>query len=223
MRPFLTIVTRACDRPYFLRRNINSVKMQTNKSIEQVFIVDKERLGRYHANQSFRHNTHRIDGDYVFILDDDCRLKDKYFVQKVFEGVQNSDSPPDVVMVQTSRPQIRPKKLPKPDVWKNFHNIRIHSTNCLCYVVRRDMWVEYVYGFAKPAAGDWHFLKELVRNSSAEKFAWVEGVFSETMQLGRGKKFELKQNIVGWWEDAVEEHGIVNLGDGDWRLRLWRK
>lgn len=223
MRPFLTIVTRCCDRPRFLRRNINSIKIQTNQSIEQVFIVDKERLGRYHANQSFRYNTHRIDGEYVFIIDDDCRLKDKLFVQKVYDGVQACDNAPDIVMVQTSRPQIKPKRLPKDDVWGNFHNIRIHSTNCLCYVVRRDIWVKYAYGFGKPAAGDWHFLKEIWRNSSADKFIWVPGIFSETMQLGRGKKFELKQNIVGWWEDIVAEFGIVDLGEGDWRLRLWRR
>lgn len=219
-QPFLTIVTRACDRPYFLNRNIESVEMQTDQDIEQIFIVDKERKGRHWANCEFRHHTHRIDGKYVFILDDDCRLKSKYFVQKVREG---AESDPDVIMVQTSRPQIKPKKLPKDDVWGSFNNIRIHSTNCLCYVVRQDMWVKYVYGFAKPAAGDWHFLKELLAYSRADKFAWVEGVFSETMQLGRGKKFELKQNIEGWWEKTVEEHGIEDLGEGDRRLRLWKK
>ena len=219
MRPFLTIVTRCCDRPWHLNRNIESIEQQIDKDIEQIYIVDEDRKGRYWANQEFRNHTHRIDGKYVFIIDDDCRLINKEFVLKLKEGAVGD---PHVIMVQTSRPQIRPKKLPKDDVWGHFNNIRLHSTNCLCYVVRREMWQKYVYAFGTPAAGDWHFLKELLANSSGDKFAWVPGVFSETMQLGRGKKFELKQNIEGWWMKTVAEHRIEDVGDGDWRLRLWR-
>ena len=212
--PFLSIVTRCCRRPDFLTRNIASIKGQTDQDVEQVYIVDKDQRGRYWANQEFANHVHRVDGEYVFILDDDCRLTSYEFVAKVREG---SKSNPDVIMVQTSRPQLKPRKLPRDDVWGKYAELHIHTTNCLCYVIKHDIWTHFIVEYGYPSAGDWHFLQAVIRNTS--DFVWVEGVMSETMQLGRGHKFEKCEKE--WWGGVVGEQGIEDVGDGDWRLRLW--
>lgn len=209
--PFLTIVTRCCKRPKMLTANIESVLSQTDRDVEQIFIVDYNQAGVRRANISLAQNRGRISGDYVYILDDDTRLEDKNFVAKIRCIARTG---PDVIMVKSRRPQFAPHILPKPFVWNCPERLALTSTNCLCYVVKRQVWLDHIEAFGAPAAGDWWFLERL-RNRGAT-FAWIDLVVAETQQLGRGKLFEKCGR--DWFQRVAREFELTEVAPGDWRL-----
>jgi len=196
-----------------LTSNIESVLSQSDRDVEQIFIVDRNQAGVLRANISLAQNKDRISGDYVYILDDDTRLEDKDFVAKV-RRIAETEPEPDVIMVKSRRPQFAPHILPKPFVWNCSERLALTSTNCLCYVVKRQPWLDCIEAFGEPAAGDWHFLKA-VRDSGAS-FAWLDEIVAETQQLGRGRLFE--QCGKGWFRKVAREFELAEVASGDWRL-----
>jgi len=208
---FLTIVTRCCKRPRMLTSNIESVLSQTDQDVEQIFIVDYDQAGVPRANASLAQNKNRVSGDYVYILDDDTRLEDKGFVAKIR---CSAETDPDVIMVKSRRPQFSPHILPKPFVWNCPERLALTSTNCLCYIVKRQVWLEHIEAFGESAAGDWHFLKA-VRDSGAS-FAWLDEIVAETQQLGRGRLFE--ECGRDWFRKAAQEFELAEIAPNDWRL-----
>lgn len=194
-----------------LTLNVQSVLTQTDRDVEQIFIVDYDQVGVLVANKSLALNKHRVEGDYVYILDDDTRLLNKRFVARLKPVVESS---PDVIMVKSSRPQFAPHVLPKPHVWNCPDRLALGSTNCLCYVVRRQMWMDYIKAFGEPAAGDWWFLKRL--KSRGATFAWIDLIVAETQQLGRGRLFEKCGR--DWFQQIAQELELTEVEPNDWRL-----
>lgn len=210
---FLTVVTRCCRRPQSLSENIASIEMQTDHDVEQIFIVDRQRKGMKEANQSLALNADRVDGDYVYILDDDCIVIDPYFVEKVKEVAGD-----DVIMVKSMRPPGPPSRQSLvPTVWEG--TLRHGTCNCLCYVVRSGLWKEYIERYGTKCGGDWAFLRRVLGAKPA--MYWLDEIVADARQLGRGKLFETAED--GWFERVAEEHNLENLGEGDWRLRLWMR
>jgi len=216
MTPFLTIVTRCCRRPLLLTNNVFSVLGQNDRDLEQIFVVDKHKRGVYWANRNLAEQVHRIAGEWVYILDDDCRLTSPGFVTLLKDAARQE---PDVIMVKSSRPQIAPHTLPKADVWGHADRFRAACCNCLCYAVRADLWREHISAFGRAAGGDWGFLEKLLYHNV--KFAWADKVVAQTQQLGRGKLFE--DCGKSWFADFVNSFGVelLNASD-DWRLQLYR-
>jgi len=198
-----------------LGENIQSVKDQTCHDLEQVFIVDRQRKGIKSANKSLALNKDRVDGDYVYILDDDCMLTNPEFVGAIKDVV--SEESWDIIMVKSTRPPGPPSRQPLvPTVWEG--RLRHGSCNCLCYVIRAELWKEYIEWFgSKPRGGDWWFLSQVL--GTAPSIYWLDEVMADARQLGRGKLFEDAPK--GWFERVAEEHSLENLGEEDWRLRLW--
>lgn len=215
-QPFLTLITRCCWRPKMLSKAIDSALAQTSKDFEIVFIVDKNKRGVRWANQQFAENKHRIDGQYVYTLDDDTFLPSKYFVAKL-KQVAEANKYPDVIMVKGSRPQLSPKILPKDTVWGHRERLKITSTNGACFVTKRQAWLDHCEDYGLRGSGDWNFMSAL-KSDGTLKFFWWDFIAKETQQLGRGKKFEnCKAN---WWQRIVKKYGIELVSDNDWRLRL---
>lgn len=212
--PLLTVVTRTCRRPALLGANIESLLAQTDRDVEQVFIIDNERRGIAWANRQFHVHRQRVDGRYVYILDDDCKLINDEFVARLRRAV---DDEPDVVMVRSRRPQRRIKELPT--VWGQRDRLRKKTTNCLCYVVRNDWYRAHVIGFGSRICGDWHFLDRLLKHGAG--LVWLDLFVGQTQQLGRGRHFEDCGD--DWFERVVEKYGIQEVETGDWRLRLWQQ
>lgn len=216
-RPFLTIVTRACNRPKALEHAVLSVVQQTCKDVEQIFIVDREQAGRWAADKSLNDNVDRVDGELVYILDDDCFLNNLEMVAQVKDFYERYRKP-DVVMMRSLRPQIKPHILPHAWVWGHSEILRMSTTNCLCYAIKRDVWKEHIWNFGeKHAGGDWHFL-ESVRDSGAS-FGWMDIQVAQTGQIGSGIKFEAV--APGWFERVVQKYRVEEIAPDDWRLRLW--
>ena len=215
---FLTIVTRACQRPQMLSENIASVKSQTCHDLEHIFIVDHTRLGIHVADRALALNMDRVEGEWVYILDDDCILINDNFVELVKDVVATENH--DIIMVKSRRPPGPPSRqsiVPTPQVWGG--KMRHGSTNCLCYVMRASLWkvVVEVFG-AKPWGGDWHMLEAALHREPT--IYWLDEIVADARQLGRGKKFETSSRT--WWSKVTDIHpDIENLGNEDWRLQLW--
>jgi glycosyltransferase involved in cell wall biosynthesis len=202
-----------------LTKALNSVLAQTCKSIEVIFIIDNQKRGVKWANKQFAANIHRVDGEYVYTLDDDSFLPSKQFVARLRQFARAKDNPA-VIMVKGRRPQLKPNILPKPSVWGRRAKLRVTTTNGACFVVRQDAWKKHVAAYGNRGSGDWNFLSAL-KSDGGLNFTWFDFVAKETQQLGRGRKFESCKP--GWWGRAVKKFKIEQVSKGDWRLQLWKK
>ncbi len=222
---FLTIVTRCCKRPVALARCIESVQAQTDLDIEQVFIVDEVGHGLTWANRQFHAQRRRVEGEYVFLLDDDGVLAGPDFVARLRACVAQWDTP-DVVLVKQR--QIEPVKrlLPPPAIWSLNWETGVRPARWIgsgyCFAVRRELWLanawRYSYGQGKTwhTGGDWHFMTALCGWPGLH-FVRLDVVASRNLQRGYGKRFENCEP--DWFERVVERFGIEDRGDSDWRLR----
>ncbi len=138
--PFLTIITRTCNRPNLLQENIESINKQTDGDFEHLFIVDEIGRGKIWAQASlnkFKNNI-GIKGKYVFILDDDDILVDPNFVSVLKE--RSKDSNPDLIMF---RGKLGNKIYP-PDV--HFGKPPIHTKICtFCFATERNLYMENIH------------------------------------------------------------------------------
>lgn len=214
--PFLTILTRCCKRPAMLAKNIASVKEQTNDDIEQVFLIDRFTRGRLWANQNMDGCKKYIRGEYVYILDDDCRLIHPEFVARLKQAIRSN--PADIAMVRCSRPQLRPKILPRREGWGKPKKIRGKQLNCLCYVVKRELWETAIRYFGTGVSGAGRFFDALMKFTPT--LAWVPILAAETMQLGRDGGFERVKP--SWPDEIVRRHHMQFVDEDIWRMEHWR-
>lgn len=219
VKPFLSIVTRTCMRKKFLTENIQSVKAQTCQDIEQVFIVDRARKGIQWADRSFVANRNRVNGEYSYIIDDDCWLIDNAFVERTKKFIEKNNYP-QLIMFRSRRPAGPPSNqtvFPTKEVWGKIP--KHQTTNCLCYMVKTPLWKKNIHYFGIRAwGGDWVFLESLLKEG--HKIHWLDTEpMAESHQLGRGRLFENVEK--GWFEQVAKNEGLVNLGDDDWRLQLY--
>jgi len=180
-RPFLSIVTRCytSQRPKSLGINRASVAAQTDQDLEQVFIEDVVGIGIHGANVSLAENKDRVRGEYVLILDDDDRLTYDYFIRDLKAIVKRYD--PDVVI---SKMLWKEGRILPPDAYweKPPKGGRIGTNN---FVVRRDVWLEYISAFGVPRGGDISFIKKLW--DKGYKFFWWDEVTSSIQRIGYGR------------------------------------
>ena len=217
--PFLSIITRTCNREKFLQENILSVKDQSDKRLEQIFVVDRSRRGIQAADRALAENKHRMIGNFSYICDDDCWLIDSQFVERLKDFAEQNPQA-DLIMFRSKRPKGPPSNqtvFPTKEVWGKTP--KHQTTNCLCYAIRTPIWKQHIHHFGThPWGGDWHFLEAVL--GAGHKPFWMEGLpVAESRQLGRGKLFEPTKP--GWFERVAKEQGLVNLAKDDWRLRLF--
>ncbi len=223
--PFLTIVTRCCKRPVALVRAIESVQMQTDKDVEQVFIVDEGGKGLVWANRQLHEQRGRVSGEYVFVLDDDDMLATPGFVARLKDCVAQWDTP-DVILLRHR--QRAPKKvlLPPPHVWSLDWEMGERperwAGSVYCFAVKRELWLANVWHFSHgqgvdwQTGGDWHFATALC-SWPGLRFVRLDLVAGRSFQRGYGKQFEACKK--GWFMKVAERFGIEDRGGGDWRLR----
>jgi len=217
---YLSIATRTCMRPGFLKDNIESVKSQSDNDIEQVFIVDRSKKGIQWADRALHENRKRMNGEWSFILDDDCWLTDTEFVSKLRLFTKENPQA-NLIMFRSKRPKGPPSDqtvFPTREVWGKMP--KHQTTNCLCYAIRTPIWKQHILHFGTHDwGGDWHFLEAVLK--AGHKPFWMEGPpIAESRQLGRGKLFEPAQP--GWFERVATQEGLADLGKDDWRLQLWK-
>lgn len=206
----ITFVTRCCKRPTMLSRNIESVQSQTSSDWEQLFLVDQQGHNDIPwANKQLDEHKEFIQGDWVFILDDDCVLVENDFVSTIQKATSLAPRA-KLIMVRSVRPQLDPQLLPTNNLWGKdfsaFGNIGIR-VNCLTYVVARDLWCAKITEF-KGHSGARTFFEAVIQENP--RVMWVDQVMSSTQQLGRGKRFE--DCKPDWWKKIVGKYGLIRAG-----------
>lgn len=193
----IAFVTRCCNRPKMLSENIASIQKSINArkkistaKVQQIFLVDDKRRGIHFANKALVRAIPHIDSDWVYILDDDCWLVDhKFLLSPVFLLPHYKDEY-DIVFYKSKRPPGPPSGtsiMPTREVWTERVPKHGH-TNCLCYLVKAELWKKHIDKFGASAGGDWTFLKALM--GANPKTVWINKIVAEARQLGRGKLFE---------------------------------
>ena len=216
VKPFLSFVTRACNRPIMLEQNILSVQAQTCGDWEHIIIYDDQQRGMSWADKALDKYKRSVTGAYRYILDDDCLLLDFSFVAALRAIVESHGTAPDLIMVRSKRPPGPPSNetiFPSVRVWGG--KVAHGTTNCLCYVMCSHLWDRFIFEFGtKPWGGDWHFLKAALPH--VNKTVWYPAIVAEAQQLGRGRLFE--PTHAGWFEDLAIEYGYkYDKAHGVWR------
>jgi len=167
------------------------------------------------ANQQLDQYKQHVGGEWVFILDDDCVLIDDEFVATVKESVSDASFKAELVMVRSVRPQLSPHILPVDNLWardwSHWNNVG-NRTNCLTYVVKRDLWRSTIKEF-KGHSGARTFFEAIIRKNPHT--VWIDRIMSSTQQLGRAKHFEDCQP--GWFKNVVDQYGLEKVEQGVWK------
>lgn len=212
-QPFVTFLTRACCRPQMLQKCIDSVLAQTVKDWEQVFILDTRRRGLVWANNALANNRDRVWGQWVFHLDDDCRLIMPSFIARVQAHLKRyPDS--EVIMLKSKRQQFKPHILPHASAWGKPQNLNMRA-NGMCHIVRRDVWYDCIPAICGGGAGANRFIQAFLK--AGAKLSWLDIIASETQQVGSGVKFE--ECKANWWTQITKQYKIKQIALQDWRLQ----
>jgi len=195
----LSVVTRCCMRPELLRENVESVRKQTARFVQQIFIVDRHRQGISWANKQLHEKRNFVTGDYVFILDDDNILPDNEFWEYASLVAEYADTP-EVLVTLALRPSGQ-RVFPGHEDWVNKNLVKAR-TNAHCYVVRSDIWKKHIISFGTPTthSGAWQFPEAMLKHKPPYRWKWVEVIAGESVQLGRGHTDNLGED---WWEKYV--------------------
>jgi len=153
---------------------------QIDPDYEHIVIVDAVGRGLHAANKSLAENKHRMKGQYVFILDDDNYVSDRYFIKHLKNVV--SQHPVDIVLFMAHRKPFS-QTLPSKRVWGK-QPILGEIDSC-CFVVKRAIWQKHIHEFGKPKHGDYHFIKALF-DKGYSKY-WLSKTMVMIPTIGGGK------------------------------------
>ena len=210
---FMTFVMRCCMRPKMMSDAIDSILRQTSKDFEIIFIPDFKRRGVNWANKQFGLNTHRIDGLYVYAVDDDSLIIYNDLIKDLKQIHEKQN--PGVIMVKGKRPKIKPYILPKASVWGKRDKLVIRSTNGSCFISCNDAWKKLCYHYGNGGSGDWNYMQAL--KNSSYTFYWFDKIVKEAQKLSRGK---VESNCPNdWFKRICRRYGIKEVSKGDWRLK----
>lgn len=219
--PFLTIITRCCQRPQLLRRCIQSVKAQTCQDIEQLFLVDERRRGLAWANRQFDVHKDKPGGGYIYLLDDDGRLADPRFVGQVRQMATQADRP-DLILVKSLQTNLD-RVLPPDEIWnldwRRGERPARWVGSGYTFVVRSEVWRANAWryhagqGETWHTGGDWQFMTGMIGiDVNAAKLDLVASI----AERRRGRGFEnVKKD---WFGPVVRKYGLEHVGENVWRL-----
>ncbi|TFH66924.1 MAG: glycosyltransferase family 2 protein [Gemmatimonadales bacterium] len=180
--PFLTVLTRTCKRPKMLERNKESLRAQTDQDYEHIILEDDQHRGMLFANSQFYENRHLVNGEYVYLLDDDDYLINPEFVRTLKDVARDREAP-DVIVFQFDHLHLGLQ--PGNQYAGEPHAGAIGGSS---FVVRSGPWLKHIKEFCRKEGGDFVFIRKLW--DRGYRFANVAGVMGRIGQVGRGKQTE---------------------------------
>lgn len=182
--PFLSIVTRRYmgARESLFAKHQESIKSMTNKSMEQIFIIDYIGQGVQSANRSFEYAGHLLTGKYVFLLDDDDFITNP----EMIADLENVKGDPDVIFFKMHINNKNNCLYPTPNCWgdKPIQG----SIGGSCFVVKRELWLKHIHKFGEPKTmGDFCFINSVWSEPNL-KAVWLDVKMCETGRVSRGAK-----------------------------------
>jgi glycosyltransferase involved in cell wall biosynthesis len=163
------------------KQHLASVEMQKDRDFEHIVLKDNVGIGVAKANQLFFQNKDRVNGDYVFMLDDDDIFITDDFVSDMKYIAMNTNYP-GIIFI---RMQINEDIVPTEKIWNTNRLLKCHIGTS-CFIMRSDLWKENIQHFASiPTTGDFHFINTVF--SKNPKVFWQNKLYSKTLRVSRGQ------------------------------------
>lgn len=176
MAAFLTIYTPTYRRPRFLAACKESVAAQSDRDYQHLVIEDRVGVGVEGMFLAVRDNVGLIEGQYVYMLQDDDVLVDRDFVRELKRFVWEHNDPP-VVIVRNKKHGLQPRR------WRQAP--QLGSIDLGSYVVRADVFCRHADQFGARYEGDYDFIRFLWDRRYT--FAWWDRLVAEAQQVGMGR------------------------------------
>lgn len=180
-RPFLEVLTRTFGaRPRLLQNNVASLQAQTCPDWLQTILVDEECRGVSWAQENMANYAHNLQGEYIWILDDDDRAIYPELVAEL--KTIAAEHNPDVMMVRMNHKERG--ILPDAAHWGRppEHGF----IGCSAYIVRRELWQAHAAAFIPGTYySDFTFIKAIFESDPIVYWHYI--VASEVQMIGLGK------------------------------------
>lgn len=180
IRPFITIITRhfnSENRAKWFELNKKSVEMQTDNDYVHLILEDKIGIGSHKANLMFNENKDFVEGEYVFMLDDDdCFIRNDFISD--MKSISIKYNYPEVIFVQMT---LGGRLIPDEYCWKKAKMEKNHIGTS-CFVMRRDIWKKNIHMFSESQTGDFDFINH-VYNKKPTVY-WQEKIYTEVNNIG---------------------------------------
>lgn len=153
---FLEILTRHyVRRPNLVRRNQDSLARQTCDDWQQTLLIDDVGRGVAWANRNLAAYASRLEGEYIWILDDDDVCACNTLVEDAMRIVAERD--PDVIIVRGE--WMDRGLVPDDEHWGRppmFGKVGMSN-----FVIRRHVWQEHAKALAVDVGADYHFIRDV--------------------------------------------------------------
>lgn len=176
----LEVLTRCYQRPKMLRHNIDSLLCQTCGDWQQTLLIDEVGRGVGWSYLELARYANELEGDYIWILDDDDMCIRNTLVNELAQIVESHN--PDVIMIRMNHLErgILPShtwgKLPK-----------MGDIGCSAFVVRRDIWATHSIEFERgDYSSDYHFIASVFDKPGLNVF-WHDVIASQVQRISMGQ------------------------------------
>jgi hypothetical protein len=177
--PFLEVITRHYTRrPNLVQDNFASLDAQTCDDWVQTLLVDDVGHSVEWANYWLGKYGPNLEGDYIWVLDDDDICVRDTFVEEIAHIVQAHN--PDVIICKIDANGV----IPPPQLWGKPPQIT--QIGMACFVVRREVWQEYADAFWPKLAADFNFINAVWQAGKYEWY-WHDQLVMKIQQVGRGR------------------------------------
>lgn len=156
--------------------------MQTDPDFEQIIIVDNDGHGVHWANKQISELCGKLNGDYVYILDDDDFIVCENFIKEFKLFIKKSC---DIIIVKG---WIHEKEFPK--TWQAPpERGKIAAPN---FIAKRNIFDKYCQYWDIEKRGDFNFINAVYQNSHLFQW-WDRFIFYADPSSG---KTETQKNVI---------------------------
>jgi glycosyltransferase involved in cell wall biosynthesis len=162
-----------------LMANIGSLEAQTDPDWRQTMLVDGEGRGVGEAQAALANFAPYVDGDFVWILDDDDACIRPTLVEELKAIAIDHD--PDVVMVRMDHG--RRGILPDDGHWQQAPELSWIGASA--YIVRRDVWQRFASRFSSAHySSDFDFIDAIFGGDP--QVYWLDVIASKVQRISLG-------------------------------------
>ena len=177
---FLEVITRCFQRPRMLAYNQESLQSQTCDDWIQTLLVDEIGRGVGWSYQQMALYADDLEGDYIWILDDDdmCIRMTLVDELKQIATIHN----PDVIMIKMNH--LTRGILPDELVWKRKPVIAHIGVSA--FVVKRELWQRHAGAFlSADYSADFDFISSIFQEEGVGVF-WHDVIASQVQKISLG-------------------------------------
>lgn len=162
-----------------LKHNIDSLLAQTSDDWQQTLLIDEVGRGVGASHLEMARYADELEGDYIWILDDDDMCIRKTLVYELAQIVESHD--PDVIMLKMNH--LERGILPRSN-WEEYP--QMGDIGVSAFVVRRDVWVTHSVEFERTDySSDYYFIASIFDNDDINIF-WHDVIASQVQRISLG-------------------------------------